>query len=1457
MYYCIGWPKAIRLPQDEAGTPVKVSCNRDRILIAVLTTDSLVIWYNKPCVPIICHRRSAHSIAELGENRSIVWRPDSSMIAVATAGGHLIFYNIVVFTEVKTLYEQIDSINPALKRESAELYFKENVPPLIFSQAFEIQVPGGITDTVTIRDELMISTKDGHILRYFWDGQVNRDYSLDLRRIPFCVDQEVLRAVPLVDHGYVTKLSYSPLLGGFSIVLNDGRAAFLVAATLKFDPNSVQGIWAIGADDITCTALNHKFRLMAFGRSNSQGIVYAIDESTGGLTVSHKLILPTKDYPGCPGPVTGLRWTPDSMCLALVWAGGGFSLWSTFGTMILCSLGWDHGPTITDPIKQAPYNIIDMDWSGEGYQLWIINSAERRFTGKKDAEFCPFPKEEGEEDVVKDESAQLGDNVYIIPFVKSPITVNPAMSSIDKLYLQGEDRLYLNTCETVHTVSLPQPDAGKQPTAANSQSSVSKQWITISLPHAYISSSRPIRYTGMDETGSYLAVAGRTGLIHYSMHTRKWKMFGNESQEKEFVVTGGLLWYNDFLIIGCYNLSSNCDEVRTYARDTRLDSSYAGVELVDAQVLLINRLDNRLVVYCSNSHISLFEIYIEPSNKTMCRLRKLQDVDASLLSIHPACVVSVSLSYLKTESFRQRKESERESVEREIIQNDTASLILNVSGKLVLVQRERTATDELLYSAPTVLAGQCEQVWLPRQPCMVKPHLTLSLWLYCGSAGMKVWLPLFPKDGDSQHSFMARRIMLHFPLQNIYPLCILFTQAIIVGVENDTQLFTSSSAVGPAKLPFCTLERVSQVYLHQLLRQLIRRNLGNHAWEIARSCLDLPYFQHSLELLLHSVLEEEATSKEPIPDALLPSIVDFIRSFPVYRETVVRCTRKTEVALWPYLFAAVGSAKELFVECMSKDELNVAASYLIVLQSLEPPSAAKQHATQLLDAALDHGAWELAKDLSRFLRAIDPDECEEVMSPRNVTMLPSFPSPAQAGEEDLSLVLGTLVVPRSRSISTNTTNKLGSAAATVAEHQTLNRSMSEKTARLRKASTSSSPNTSKDGTAEEFFIDTIFARHARKLLSAGKLADLCKFSVHLEFQLVSWLRREAGRAAQLQDFVWAVSRIHEDLSWPWPTGSTTFLESFRSRSSSHLSFSAADTAASRYEKNRELEEKIGNLFVDCGERPESGYMSSSTGRQVSEQSLLSEQAVDAMLRIRDKTEQLSVLSEDEDVGSICGNLLTSPCINLPPPPPLPSTPSDQLHNDTPPKREVQLRYLLQILMEAGCLEWASVAALVLQDAMAIIRIVNAARSSSNAQIEVQRLYEGFQQLEDCSKPAFAGYAHFINSIQPQIKTLYKFLGTSGVDCLSGNTTLTSSHSSQQLKPPSAVSLKHDSPPLRPSLPRTLSDPLHAHDVSEKSPSYPVCSTPAPHSDADKLDKDATVDTDVETSEDDQGTCTIS
>ena len=55
------------------------------------------------------------------------------MIAVVTAKGHLVIYHIVVPTDVKTLYEQIDPPSKNLKRESDELFMRELIPPLIFS----------------------------------------------------------------------------------------------------------------------------------------------------------------------------------------------------------------------------------------------------------------------------------------------------------------------------------------------------------------------------------------------------------------------------------------------------------------------------------------------------------------------------------------------------------------------------------------------------------------------------------------------------------------------------------------------------------------------------------------------------------------------------------------------------------------------------------------------------------------------------------------------------------------------------------------------------------------------------------------------------------------------------------------------------------------------------------------------------------------------------------------------------------------------------------------------------------------------------------------------------------------------------------------------------------------------------------------------------------------------------
>lgn len=151
------------------------------------------------------------------------------------------------------------------------------------------------------------------------------------------------------------------------------------------------------------------------------------------------------------------------------------------------------------------------------------------------------------------------------------------------------------------------------------------------------------------------------------------------------------------------------------------------------------------------------------------------------------------------------------------------------------MQREtgKTLTDilsfsQLPFSPPVVLAQCVENVWTTCRSNRKKRHLLEALWLSCGEAGMKVWLPLFPRDHRKPHSFLSRRIMLPFHI-NIYPLAVLFEDALVLGATNETVLYDGlqgSSEPVEALFPFCTVERTSQIYLHHILRQLLVRNLG-------------------------------------------------------------------------------------------------------------------------------------------------------------------------------------------------------------------------------------------------------------------------------------------------------------------------------------------------------------------------------------------------------------------------------------------------------------------------------------------------------------------------------------------------------------------------------------------------------------------------------------------------------
>ncbi|XP_026289117.1 guanine nucleotide exchange factor subunit Rich isoform X1 [Frankliniella occidentalis] len=1419
MYFPIGWPRVLSFPQHGQCSIRQVICNRDKILFAILTDDTLSIWFCKPCLPIVSHRRPRESVQAVGSNESVEWRPDSSMLVVITSAGYMLMYRLGVRPDQKGLYEQVDSPTPSMRRDSAELFLQESIPPLLLTLEQEISVfDGSLTCLACIRDELMIATTQGHILRYRWDGHQNRDYNLDLRRIPFSIDQQVSKAIPIVESNtYVISIDYSPLVGGFAVVLNDGRAAFLTASTLKFDPNvtpkeedcnsssfekwmQVQGIWAQNVDDATCAAVNHKYRLIAFGRKNSQATVYCVDETTGGLEVTHQIVLSPKDYPGCPGRVRCIRWTPDGRCVALAWANGGLSLWSTFGALLLCSLGWDYGLN-SESASASLLNIQSMEWSAEGYQLWMVRRLPDRDLGEDDGLDQPT------------------DAVVLLDFVKSALTVNPCMGHLTHLYLQGEDKLFINLGGT--GLSSPKKSADEtkghgalfvpgpglafaEPTKSttsgvgtNSQLMGSKQWVVVPLPSTYSAANWPIRYTAMDLSGEHLAVAGRAGLALYSVANRKWKLFGSESQERDIIVSGGLLWWGSYVVLAAYSVASDCDQLRLYPRDSRLDNSFATVTRLPAQALLLNILQDRLVTFCSDARVTIYALALKDniSSGPSVEVTALQMIDISALCVHPACVVSLALTPLRTESGRSHSQQNSQQME---------SIVMNVSGRLLMVQREHGGrvdpqiphSSELFQcTPPTVLASCVEHVWVPNRSVPEKPHLTEALWLFCGAHGMRVWLPLFPRSKDNQHSFMAKRIMLPFHLR-IYPLAILFEDAILLGAENDTLLYTSDTK-SPFSLPFCVLERTSQVYLHQILRQLIRRNLGYHAWEIARSCTALPYFPHSLELLLHEVLEEEATSKQPIPDALLPSVVEFIQEFPVYLETVAHCARKTEIALWPYLFSAAGKPKDLFQECLARWQLDTAASYLIILQNLEPSTVSRQYATLLLDAALENCHWELSKDLVRFLRAIDPNDVE---SPRASFVMPSHSlryglspqsPPLSPSQEDLTLVLGTMQVSRGRSFSTTLTPKLdaggkdypsgssnllplrrdsilkgntgiGSPSPTPGVAVPLRRKKSVPTGRGDSRDLS--------GSAEEFFMDVILQRHARRLLSTRRLADLGRFAARLDFHLVAWLARERERAARVDEPVAALQQLHADFHWPHPAVMSPLALGLDPKKSSILT-----------------EEHLQTLSIDVTSVPPGLTGNIGSGSRIGDSGYMSQSGVPNRLLPHNYTDYLSspncveearlvphtvaddrsIVSEEssywgdekerdrgqyspDDVSGTWSQAaadMTSTLEQL--------TMEGSIRGSQ--KVEVQLRYLLQLMTEAGCLEWALILAILLHDALAVVRTTAAARAPSQSYSCVLRLRDTITTLTSWSNTECIGYKPFMMAIQGQVGVLTKLM----------------------------------------------------------------------------------------------------
>ncbi|NXB78440.1 RIC1 protein, partial [Donacobius atricapilla] len=1342
MYFLSGWPKRLLCPLESPEQPLHIQTDPQRSFFAVVFPSQLSIWYCRPSVLIVSYKELSKAASQFGPYTQAEWRSDSTMIAVSTANGYILFFEIPSARD-KYLYEPIyPKGSPHLKGTP---HYKEEqcAPSLNLEVKKVLDLQASITSLQSMLEDLLVATADGFLHLIHWDGMTNGRKAINLCTVPFSLDLQSSRAGSLLgfEDIYIRDMEYCATLDGFAVVFNDGRVGFITPMSSRFTAEQLHGVWAQDVVDGTCVAVNNKYRLMAFGCANGSVQVYTIDTTTGAMQFSHKLELTPKQYPDIwnkTGPVKLIRWSPDSCVVMVTWECGGLSLWSVFGAQLICTLGGDFAYR-SDGAKKDPLKINSMTWGSEGYHLWVID-------GNSSSNMKP-------ERNANNEAQQFG--ILQFQFIKSALTVNPCMSNQEQVLLQGEDRLYLNCGDAAQTQSPRNTSAHSEHNHSRERGPFSdgsldsqglstllghRHWHVVQMHSTYLESNWPIRFSAIDKLGQNVAVVGKFGFAHYSLLTKKWKLFGNITQEQTMMVTGGLAWWNDFIVLACYNLNDHQEELRIYLRTSNLDNAFAHITKVQANTLLLSVFRDIVILFRADCSICLYSIErrSEGLNPT-ASIQILQEVSMSRYIPHPFLVVSVTLTSVRTETGITLKMPQQAC--------EAESIMLNLAGQLIMLQRDRSGPQirdkdnnpnqrkHLPFCAPVVLAQSVENVWTTCRINKQKRHLLEALWLSCGGAGMKVWLPLFPRDHRKPHSFLSRRIMLPFHI-NIYPLAVLFEDALVLGAVNDTVLYdclytqTSAREHLEVLFPFSIVERTSQIYLHHILRQLLVRNLGEQALLLAHSCATLPYFPHVLELMLHEVLEEEATSREPIPDPLLPTVAKFITEFPLFLQTVVHCARKTEYALWNYLFAAVGNPKDLFEECLMAQDLDTAASYLIILQNMEVPAVSRQHATLLFNTALEQGKWDLCRHMIRFLKAIGSGETETP---------PATPTTQEHSSS------GGFEFFRHRSIS------LSQSAENLHSKFNLTKTLSM-------PSGPSGKRWSKDSDcAENMYIDMMLWRHARRLLEEIKLKDLGCFAAQLGFELIGWLCKERARAARVEDFVCALKELHKDFLWPFPVIPASSINSpFKN--------GKYKTAVGEQLLKSQSADTFVNMEMDAGvsNTPRSrswlGTMSSSQ-REIDTVSSHGPHMQDAFLSpllskgdecsigsATDLTETSSMVDGDwtmvdENFSSL--SLTQSELEQL----------SLELASKGPHKSQVQLRYLLHIFMEAGCLDWCVVIGLILRESSVINQVFSIMQSSDIDGEICQNIKTGLDAVDKWASTDCPGYKPFLSIIKPQIQKL--------------------------------------------------------------------------------------------------------
>ena len=253
----------------------------------------------------------------------------------------------------------------------------------------------------------------------------------------------------------------------------------------------------------------------------------------------------------------------------------------------------------------------------------------------------------------------------------------------------------------------------------------------------------------------------------------------------------------------------------------------------------MNLTELHLLVFCKNCVMQSFQIYIVEGPKIVFQLRQAFSLK-EFVGHDKDCVQGV---------VKLRPSNHQAANSEDLF---ASPILLLKNGSLFLIWKQNQGW------VASKLADNVEHFWVARSP-IYDSEFQSSIWVFDGKGAKILSRPTALIESPS----VENRNETVFGMElDFYPFVVLPDQGVLVGIRQQLSLNKS------LEISQFGTEIKTHLFVHLIIQNYLIRGQTSRALSFSRTYEHLGYFNHALEMMLHSALEHD--SEKDIASAGIP-----------------------------------------------------------------------------------------------------------------------------------------------------------------------------------------------------------------------------------------------------------------------------------------------------------------------------------------------------------------------------------------------------------------------------------------------------------------------------------------------------------------------------------------------------------------------------------------------------------